>query len=186
MKRLAITLLVTGAFITTAAVTQESTTPTTSVAAVPATAPASSWKQEPKGFAGVPFGTSPEETIARLPMSCPDLEKTNACTNGKYYISEDFYVEAKFFFIKRGPHREFNAVELSSSNRTFSTLEALLFSKYGEPLHTGFSTLQWDEGKTYSWVGENVNMTIFEKQGSTATVHIERLTESQRLAKTRL
>jgi hypothetical protein len=202
MKRLAIMVLVTAAFIVTAALAQDppvTYTPVpTTTAVAPAPSPASGWKQEPTGFAGVEFGTSPEETIARLKMSCKDLDKTNECTNDKYYIltgldvsgeyypNEEFYVTARFFFVKGNQHREFNGVELSCSNRTFSTLEALLFSKYGQPLATGFSTRNWDEGKTYSWVGENVNMTIFEKQGSMDTVHIERLTEAQRLAKTHL
>src|ERR1700674_3220056 len=66
-------------------------------ALVPAATSTSNWKQEPEGFAGVRFGTSSEETIARLSLSCPDLAKTSVCTKEKYYITDDFHVEATFF-----------------------------------------------------------------------------------------
>ena len=203
MRKLGIAFLVAGSMSAMSSAQQQpptasTTTITSTDIAVEAAPPG--WKQEPTGFAGVPFGATPEEAKAHLSMTCPAFNASDAkltCTNKAYRVTDDFTVDAKFFFVKGENHHEFNGVELSCSNRTFSTLKALLFSKYGSPTVTGSGAKVGDvlwmgaaarNTNNYAWIGANVNMTIVEPPQPLArsVVRIERLTAAQKKAKDNL
>jgi hypothetical protein len=137
------------------------------------------WTQEPDGFAGVPFGTPITEALPALkvpPTFCKQVDPARSrgvrtvCNHASYAITDAVKVIASFKFVKGdGEEPEFNGVVLEITNRRFSDVKQLLFTKYGPPhvfdnktrTDWVFTGAQWQD-QQYGWYGDRVRIFINE------------------------